>query len=637
MKRILFILITLTTFLFSNNEKKITLQLNWLHQFQFAGYYMAKEKGFYNDLNLDVEINEYKSNTEIIKEIEMKRTDFAIGRSSLIIEKINGKDIVALAAIYQESPLMLLVKKDSNINSVKDLKNKKIMITPDAKYSASILAMFSANELTINDFIVETHSFDINDLISGKIDAMSSYLSNEPIILNDKKIEYKIFHPKDFGFDFYSDILFSSSEFIKNNPKVTKDFYNASLKGWKYAFENLAETAEVIHTKYNTQKKSYIHLVKEGEILKKLAYTQNNEIGEFNENKLKNITNVFKLFGLINKDLNIKEFIFSENYPKTINFEISKREKNIIITILILLFIVFCLIIYLLRKNSQTRKLLHTVINTTDDLIFYKNCKLQYIGCNKSFENVSGKKESEIIGKDDFELFEKDIAQIFREQDLAILNNDRLSTSDEWLKINDKKLLFQTKKIPFKYKEKNKKGILGISRDITILHEIQEKLKEQAYYDDLTKIFNRKAYNERIQEKFDMFNRYQIYFCIATYDIDDFKHINDTYGHDMGDKVLIEITNEIRNSIRKTDLLFRIGGEEFMIIFSKTLMQEAYEVVEKTRVDISNMSIIENEKITISIGITEVKKDDTPNLIYERADKLMYKSKKNGKNQTTRD
>ena len=637
MKRILFILITLTTFLFSNNEKKITLQLNWLHQFQFAGYYMAKEKGFYNDLNLDVEINEYKSNTEIIKEIEMKRTDFAIGRSSLIIEKINGKDIVALAAIYQESPLMLLVKKDSNINSVKDLKNKKIMITPDAKYSASILAMFSANELTINDFIVETHSFDINDLISGKIDAMSSYLSNEPIILNDKKIEYKIFHPKDFGFDFYSDILFSSSEFIKNNPKVTKDFYNASLKGWKYAFENLAETAEVIHTKYNTQKKSYIHLVKEGEILKKLAYTQNNEIGEFNENKLKNITNVFKLFGLINKDLNIKEFIFSENYPKTINFEISKREKNIIITLLILLFIVFCLIIYLLRKNSQTRKLLHTVINTTDDLIFYKNCKLQYIGCNKSFENVSGKKESEIIGKDDFELFEKDIAQIFREQDLAILNNDRLSTSDEWLKINDKKLLFQTKKIPFKYKEKNKKGILGISRDITILHEIQEKLKEQAYYDDLTKIFNRKAYNERIQEKFDMFNRYQIYFCIATYDIDDFKHINDTYGHDMGDKVLIEITNEIRNSIRKTDLLFRIGGEEFMIIFSKTLMQEAYEVVEKTRVDISNMSIIENEKITISIGITEVKKDDTPDLIYERADKLMYKSKKNGKNQTTRD
>ena len=637
MKRILFILITLTTFLFSNNEKKITLQLNWLHQFQFAGYYMAKEKGFYNDLNLDVEINEYKSNTEIIKEIEMKRTDFAIGRSSLIIEKINGKDIVALAAIYQESPLMLLVKKDSNINSVKDLKNKKIMITPDAKYSASILAMFSANELTINDFIVETHSFDINDLISGKIDAMSSYLSNEPIILNDKKIEYKIFHPKDFGFDFYSDILFSSSEFIKNNPKVTKDFYNASLKGWKYAFENLAETAEVIHTKYNTQKKSYIHLVKEGEILKKLAYTQNNEIGEFNENKLKNITNVFKLFGLINKDLNIKEFIFSENYPKTINFEISKREKNIIITILILLFIVFCLIIYLLRKNSQTRKLLHTVINTTDDLIFYKNCKLQYIGCNKSFENVSGKKESEIIGKDDFELFEKDIAQIFREQDLAILNNDRLSTSDEWLKIDDKKLLFQTKKIPFKYKEKNKKGILGISRDITTLHKIQEKLKEQAYYDDLTKIFNRKAYNERIQEKFDMFNRYQIYFCIATYDIDDFKHINDTYGHDMGDKVLIEITNEIRNSIRKTDLLFRIGGEEFMIIFSKTLMQEAYEVVEKTRVDISNMSIIENEKITISIGITEVKKDDTPDLIYERADKLMYKSKKNGKNQTTRD
>ncbi|MDZ7819290.1 MAG: ABC transporter substrate-binding protein [Aliarcobacter sp.] len=636
MKKILFILITLTIFLFAQDDKKVSLQLNWLHQFQFAGYYVAKEKGFYKDVNLDVEIKEFNFNTETTKEIETKKTDFAVGRSSLIIEKINGKDIVALAAIYQESPLMLLVKKDSNINSVKDLKNKKIMITPDAKYSASILAMFSANELSINDFIVEPHSFDINDLISGKIDVMSSYLSNEPIILNDKKIEYKIFHPKDFGFDFYSDILFSSSEFIKNNPKLTKDFYEASLKGWRYAFENLAETAEIIHTKYNTQKKSYIHLVKEGEILKKLAYAHNKELGDLNENKLRNIANVFKVFGLINKDLNTDEFIYSENHPITINFEISKKEKNIIIVILILSFIIFSLIIYLLRKISQTKKLLHTVINSTDDLIFYKNCKLQYIGCNKSFENVVGRKEAEIIGKDDFELFEEELAKIFREEDLALLNDDKLITSNAWLKIENKEILFQTKKIPFKYKEKNRKGILGISRDITNLYEIQEKLKEQAYYDELTKIFNRKAYNERIQEKFDLYERYKTDFTIAMYDIDNFKNINDTYGHDIGDKVLIEITNEVKSIIRKTDLLFRVGGEEFVIIFAKTSIDEAFDIVEKIRIDVSNMQIIKNEKITVSIGITQTKENDTPEIIYQRVDILMYKSKRNNKNQSTK-
>ncbi|QKE29186.1 PAS sensor-containing diguanylate cyclase (NMT1 domain) [Arcobacter acticola] len=635
MKKILLITFFLTIFLYAQNDKKITLQLNWLNQFQFAGYYMAKEKGFYKDVNLDVQIKESNFNTDVIKEIESKNADFAVGRSSLIIEKINGKDIVALCAIYQESPLILLVKKDSNINSVKDLRNKKIMITPDARYSAPVLAMLSANELTINDFMVQKHSFDINDLINRKTDAMASYISNEPILLNEKGIEYTIFNPKDFGFDLYSDILFSSSEYIKNNPKITKDFYEASLKGWKYAFENLAETAEIIYSKYNTQNKTFTHLVKEGEVLKKLAYTGNNELGDFNDNKLKNIANVFKLFGLVNKDLDLKEFIYKENKPKIINLEISKQEKNIIITILISLFLIFSLIIILLRKNSQTKKLLQTVINSSDDLIYYKDSKLRYIGCNKSFENLLAKKESEIIGKNDFELFEEDLAKVFRREDFEVLDENNLITSNEWIIFGHKRIFFQTKRIPFIYKNK-KIGILGIARDITGLYEIQEKLKKQTYYDELTKIFNRKAYNERIQEKFDLFDRYDTNFTIAMYDIDDFKKINDTYGHDIGDKVLVEITNEVKSIIRKTDFLFRVGGEEFVIIFDKISLDESYDIAEKIRINVSKMQIIENEKITISMGITQAIANDNPQSIYERVDKLMYQSKRNNKNQTTK-
>lgn len=465
---------------------------------------------------------------------------------------------------------------------------------------------------------------------------MASYISNEPISLKEKGIEYTIFNPKDFGFDFYSDILFSSSKFIKDNPKLTKDFYEASLKGWKYAFENLAETAEIIYSKYNTQNKTYIHLIKEGEALKKLAYTGNNELGELNENKLKNIVNVFKLFGLVNKDLNLKEFIYHENQSKIINLEISKQEKNIVLTILISLFTIFFLVIFLLRKNSQTKELLHTVINSSEDLIFYKNCKLKYMGCNKSFENLIGKKEADIIGKDDFELFEKDFAQIFRKEDFEVLDNDNLITTNEWLIVQNKRILLQTKKIPFKYKNKKKIGILGISRDITSLYEIQKKLKEQAYYDELTKIFNRKAYNEKIQEKFDLYDRYKTDFTIAMYDLDNFKNINDTYGHEIGDNVLIETTNEVKSIIRKTDFLFRIGGEEFVIIFAKTSLDEAYDIVEKIRINISKMQIIKNEEITISIGISQAIPNDNPKSIYERVDKLMYQSKRNNKNQTTK-
>ena len=568
--------------------------------------------------------------------IKNKKADFAIGSSSLLIDRINGADVIALGAIFQESPLMLLVKKDSNINSVKDLKNKKIMITNDAANSASILAMLSANGLRESDFIRQEHSFNIEDLINGNSDAMASYISNEPILLKDKNIEYNIFHPKDFGFDFYNDILFTSSEFIKNNPKLTKDFYDATIKGWKYAFDNVGETAEIIFNKYNSQNKSLIHLVKEGEILKKMAYIYDEDIGHLDGKKLKNIISVFKLVGLVNKDTDINAFIYDGNPHKLMTFEFTHQQESLILLTMIFLLFTFLLIIYFFNKNHQIKGLLQIVINTTDDLIFFKDCKFKYLGCNKSYEKFIGKKESEIIGKDDFELFDEKSAILFREKDLAVVKAKRILIDEEWVVFENKNILLQTKKIPLQYKKDKSQGILGICRDITELHEIHEKLKEQAYYDELTKIFNRKAYNERIKEKFDLYQRYNSVFCIAMYDIDNFKKINDTYGHDIGDKVLKDMTDEIKLHIRKTDLLFRVGGEEFVILFSKTLIEEAFEVVEKVRIIVSNMNIVNNEKITISIGVSQVKEDDTPDSIYERIDKLMYISKHNGKNQTSK-
>lgn len=636
MRKTLLILLFMPILLIANNSKKVTLQLNWLNQFQFAGYYIAKEKGFYNEVGLDVDIKEFSANTNLAEVIKTKKADFAIGRSSLLIDKINGEDVVALGAIFQESPLVLLVKKDSNINSVKDLKNKKIMITLDASSSASILAMLSANGLREDDFIAQKHSFDVNDLINGTTDAMASYVSNEPILLKDKNIEYKVFDPKDYGFNFYSDILFTSSKFIKDNPKLTKDFYDATIRGWKYAFENIGETAEIIFKKYNTQNKSLIYLVKEGEVLKKLAYVNDEDIGHLDEKKLRSIVSVFKLVGLSNSDINENEFIYDENPHKTMIFEFTHQEESLIYLFMAFFAFIILLIIYSFSKNHQIKILLRTVINTTDDLIFFKDCKFKYLGCNKSFERFIGKTESEIIGKDDFELFENEIAQQFRNNDLAVIKAKRILINEEWGVFENKKILLQTKKMPFQYKENKNYGILGISRDITELHETQEKLKEQAYHDELTNIFNRKAFNERIKEKFDLYQRYNSIFCIAMYDIDNFKNINDTYGHDVGDKVLKEMTDEVKLHIRKTDLLFRVGGEEFIIIFSKTLIDEAFEVVEKMRVMVSNMNIIENEKITISIGLSQVKEEDDTTSIYERIDKLMYVSKHNGKNQTSK-
>ncbi len=637
MTKVVFIFLLIINSLFAQEKKNIVLQLNWLNQFQFAGYYVAKEKGFYKNVGLNVTINELKTKKELVNLVKEGKADFAVGRSSLLLNKINGDDIIAIAAIYQSSPLMLLTTDIENIKSIDDFKNKKIMITPDAEYTASITAMLHANNIKYNDLEVLTHSFNIDDLINKKTDLMASYISNEPVKLEQKGIRYNIFHPKNFGFDFYSDILFTSSKFIKENPTTTLDFYKATIKGWEYAFKNKIQTAQLIFDKYNTQNKTLLSLKKEADLLEKLAIDKNDkEIGTLDEKKLQSILDTFKVLGLTKSDLDFDDFIYEENNHKTLIFELSKEQQILVLMFIMFTLTIFLVILYSTKQIYNKRELLSSVLNSSDDLIFYKDKKLRYIGCNKVFEKFVELPKEVLMGKDDFEVFDKETANLFRTHDLNVLDKNKLLVNDEWLNIDGKLRLFQTKKMPFKYSSSSGIGILGVSRDITDLYEIQKKLEEQATIDDLTKTYNRKLFNERLVEKIEMYRRYDSIFCIAMLDIDDFKNINDTYGHDVGDKVLINICNIIKKHIRNTDMLFRVGGEEFVIIYPKNVLKEAYISTEHIRKMIEQSRILDNIKTTVSIGVTEVIENDDEDTIFKRADDLMYYSKNNGKNRTSR-
>lgn len=165
------------------------------------------------------------------------------------------------------------------------------------------------------------------------------------------------------------------------------------------------------------------------------------------------------------------------------------------------------------------------------------------------------------------------------------------------------------------------------------LRKLHLKLKEQSNKDELTKIYNRKYYNEKIEELLSLYKRYKTTFSFMIFDIDDFKFINDNYGHDVGDKVLKQLTQLITEDIRENDYFFRVGGEEFVILFSETSLENSLYIAEKIRVLISTkVDVVENQKITISIGLTEVNKDDCELTIFKRADKYLYEAKNSGKN-----
>ncbi len=328
LKIIITLFLVLNTLLSAKELDKVSLQLLWLDQFQFAGYYIAKEKGFYKDVGLDVELKKFTSKINVVEEVTSKKATYGISRSDILIKKSNGANIKLLSAIFQSSPFVILSTKDSNINTLSDFNDKKIMTTGDNLMDISLQSMLYKSNIDPNNLIQQKHSFDIEDLITKKTDLMASYISNEPFILKKKNIEYNIFDPKDYGFDFYSDLLFTSDNEASNNKQRTIDFKNASIKGWEYAFNNIDETVNLILKKYNIQKKSKEALIFEANELKKLAYyklEKSHKIGYINQYKLQRIYDIYNLMGLTKKKIYVKDFIFSHN-KSTLN--LTKEEKK---------------------------------------------------------------------------------------------------------------------------------------------------------------------------------------------------------------------------------------------------------------------------------------------------------------------
>ena len=312
--RTLFILFLLLQPLLSQDThlKKVSLQLLWLDQFQFAGYYMAKEKGFYEDVDLDVTFKTVNLQKDVEKEIEDGITDYGIGRANLIQYDSNGRNITLLSAIFQSSPHILLSLTSSNIKSIQDFKGKSLMQTKNLLQSASISAMLTSKGLDISDLKLVNHTFNLDDLINKKVDIYSGYISNEPYLLQEKGIEYSSFSPQEEGLSFYSDILYTSAKKARENPQEVKSFRDASVRGWEYAFEHIEESVDLILKKYNKQKKSKDALIYEGKELKKLAYENVEKLGTIDPDKIQRIYDIYKILGVVKTPLNTDSLLFHD-------------------------------------------------------------------------------------------------------------------------------------------------------------------------------------------------------------------------------------------------------------------------------------------------------------------------------------
>ena len=289
--------------------QSVTLYLKWKHQFQFAGYYAALEKGYYKEAGLDVKIIEATAGEEATRQVISGKADFGVAMSDLIGLRAEGEPVVALASIFQHSPLIMLASKMSEIENIHELKGKKISLE---SHSEQLLSYLESEGITLNELIISPHDYDISKLISGEVDAMSAYSTDEPFLLLNQEFEYSTFSPRAGGIDFYGDTLFTTEKQIKEHPERVATFLEASLKGWRYALDNTEEIVDLILSDYTTRH-SREHLLFEAEKTKRLIMADVVELGYMNPGRWQYIANILNEFNLTPNDFSLEGFIYDRN------------------------------------------------------------------------------------------------------------------------------------------------------------------------------------------------------------------------------------------------------------------------------------------------------------------------------------
>ena len=291
---------------------KVSLQLQWKNQFEFAGFYAAKEMGFYREAGLDVELREYEQGIDPVEEVLSSAATFGTMYSTVIEHRMQGKPVMLLANYFKRSPLVLAVRPD--IFFPVDLKGKRIMGEKTELESTQFRQMVNQFGIGGSDYDVVPHSFNTLPFEAGDVDAMTVFLTNEVYDLRKKQIPFNIIDPNNYGVPFYDLLLFTSDDFAYTHPEQTEAFIEASNRGWQYALEHPEQLIDLILKKYNTQNKTREHLEYEAEETRRMVQPEMYPIGSIDPERVRRIENLIaERYGTFENLVPPNEFIFESS------------------------------------------------------------------------------------------------------------------------------------------------------------------------------------------------------------------------------------------------------------------------------------------------------------------------------------
>ena len=286
----------------------------------------------------------------------------------------------------------------------------------------------------------------------------------------------------------------------------------------------------------------------------------------------------------------------------------------------------------LLVKERQ----LQDLVDNTTSLIYIKNLQGQYISVNRQYEKLLGVSKSDLIGKTDHELFPKRFAEIFHQNDLSAITNNEPLEFEESLEYRGEQHFYISIKFPLKNNDNEVYGVCGISTDITARKVDEQKIYHQAHFDVLTQLPNRFLSLDRLTQMLSEAKRNNEKLAVLFLDLDDFKRINDSLGHEVGDKLLVEAAIRLQQIVRGNDTVGRLGGDEFIILLRQlTNKSYAHPVIELLLEAFRQPFQIDGRELllTLSVGVAIYPDDgETGTVLLKNADIAMYHAKAQGRN-----
>lgn len=236
----------------------VKMKLKWMHQAQFAGNYVAIEKGFYKDEGLDMTVEPFAYTDSTVDNVISGKSDFGVaGAEELLVARAAGKPVKAFAVIYKRNPVAAYALKSSGITKPQDFIGKTVGIERGINVEYLYAAMMGKLKIDRKKIKEVSVGYDASELLSGKVDVSSGYIINEPQLVVEAGKEVNTILMGDYGVNMYADVLFTTDDTIKNKPELVQKVLNATLKGWQYAFEHQDEAVNMTMKYATTSTKAH--------------------------------------------------------------------------------------------------------------------------------------------------------------------------------------------------------------------------------------------------------------------------------------------------------------------------------------------------------------------------------------------